>query len=418
MDVPKDILLAEVDYDPEKVNAKPRSYTVDYPVDHESIVRAADLIAKSERPVLYVGGGAVNADAADEIDALVRKTNIPITTTLMGKGAFDETDPRSLGMLGMHGSVASNWAIRDCDLLIAIGARFDDRVTGKIDEFVPNAAIIHADIDPAEFGKVLNAHLQLLGDAKAVTAALVEEVAVRARSEWNDRVESWMAEHPFDYPRDDGQLHSQFALDELWRVTKGEAIVVTDVGQHQMWAAQFYKVKHARQFITSGGLGTMGYGLPASIGAQFACPNDEVWLITGDGSIQMCIQELIVAVANKLPIKILILNNKFLGMVRQWQAMFLDGRYSETDMEIAPDFVKLAEAYGAAGIRCDKAEEVAATLEAARKITDRPAVIDMRVMKEGNVFPMIPAGSTVHNMILRAPSALEAGALDKANIPG
>ncbi|HEY3414546.1 MAG TPA: biosynthetic-type acetolactate synthase large subunit [Armatimonadota bacterium] len=418
IDVPKDMLLTEVDYDPEKVVTRPRSYTVDYPVDPESIDAAAELIAKAERPVLYVGGGVINAGAASEIDALVRKTNIPITTTLMGKGAFDETDPLSLGMLGMHGSVASNWAVRDCDLLIAIGARFDDRVTGKIDEFVPHATIIHADIDPAEFGKVKNPHLQLLGDAKAVAGALVQAVALRDRSVWNDRVEGWMAEHPFDYPRDDGALHSQYVLDELWKATNGNALVVTDVGQHQMWAAQFYKVKRPRQFITSGGLGTMGYGLPASIGAQFACPNDEVWLITGDGSIQMCIQELIVAVVNKLPIKILILNNKFLGMVRQWQAMFLDGRYSETDMEQAPDFVKLAEAYGAASLRCDKAEDVVSTLEAARNITDRPTVIDMQVLKEGNVFPMIPAGSTVHNMILRAPTALEAGDLDKANIPG
>lgn len=418
MDVPKDMLLTEVDYDPDKVVRRPRSYVVDYPVNQDRIEEAASLIAKAVRPILYVGGGAINAGAAEAVDALVRKTNIPITTTLMGKGAFDETDPLSLGMLGMHGSVASNWAIRDCDLLIAIGARFDDRVTGKIDEFVPNATIIHADIDPAEFGKVKNPHLQLLGDAKAVTAALVEAVALRERSAWNDRVEAWMAEHPFDYPRDDGALHSQGVLDDLWKLTKGEALIVTDVGQHQMWAAQFYKVKRPRQFITSGGLGTMGYGLPAAIGAQFACPDDEVWLITGDGSIQMCIQELIVAVVNKLPIKILILNNKFLGMVRQWQAMFLEGRYSETDMERAPDFVKLAEAYGAASLRCDKPEDVASTLEAARKITDRPTVIDMLVLKEGNVFPMIPAGSTVHNMILRAPTALEAGELDKANIPG
>lgn len=417
IDLPKDKALQTIEY-PETIQECPRSYDPNVVVDPAAVFEAARIIEKAERPVLYVGGGVVNADAARELRELALKTNIPITTTLMGKGAFDETHELCLGMLGMHGSVAGNWAVRDCDVLIAVGARFDDRVTGKVSSFVPNATIIHADIDPAEFGKVKNPHVQLCGDAKSILCALTKAVDARPRSAWNDQVENWMREYPFDYPRNDGQLHSQFILDELWRITHGDSVIVTDVGQHQMWAAQFYKTKRPRQFITSGGLGTMGYGLPAAIGAQFAVPDADVWCITGDGSIQMCIQELIVAKVNKLPIKILILNNQFLGMVRQWQEMFLDSRYSETILEESPNFVQLAEAYGAVGLLCENPEDVENTLRAAMEVTDRPVVIDMRVAKEGNVFPMIPAGATVEDMIIRAPSSIEEMDLDKANIPG
>jgi acetolactate synthase-1/2/3 large subunit len=419
IDVPKDMALATVDYDADHVDAHPRFYQSEYPLNLENIEEAARLINKAKRPIFYVGGGVINANASEEITELVRKTNIPITTTLMGKGAFDETDPLSLGMLGMHGSVYANWAVRDCDLLIAIGARFDDRVTGKVDQFIPNATIIHADVDPGEFGKVKNPHVQLLGDAKVVTAALTNAVKARKRTEWNDQVEAWKAEYPFDYPKNDGQMHSQYILEELWKLTNGDSIIATDVGQHQMWAAQFYKCKRPRQWVTSGGLGTMGFGLPAAIGAQFGKPNEDVWLITGDGSIQMCIQELIVATVYKLPVKVLILNNQFLGMVRQWQELFLERRYSETDLEAAPDFMKLADAYGAVGIYCDKNEDVEKSLRQAMEVTDRPVVLDMRVAKEANVWPMIPAGGTVAGMIIRPPEQHEADLVfDKANIPG
>jgi acetolactate synthase-1/2/3 large subunit len=416
VDVPKDVSLGMLDYEPERIVSKPRSYNPDAPLDLDDIEKAAALIAAAERPILYIGGGAVMAGAHEELRELVRRTNIPVTTTLQGKGAFDETDPLCLGMLGMHGTAYANWAVADCDLLIAIGARFDDRVTGKIDAFVPHAKIIHADIDPAEFGKVKQADVQLLGDARAVIKALLEVVSPRPRSAWNDKVEDWKNRYPLHYPTDDGLLHSQFVLDEMWRLTNGEDIVVTDVGQHQMWAAQFYKVRRPRQWVTSGGLGTMGFGLPASIGAQFARPNDRVWLVTGDGSFQMCMQELIVATIHKLPIKIAILNNHFLGMVRQWQEMFLGRRYSEVDLEASPDFVKLADAFGAVGMRIDSADQVQGALRKALDVNDRPVVMDFRVAKEGNVFPMIPAGGTIEQMMVEEPGKPKE--LDRSSIPG
>lgn len=416
IDMPKDISLTQVDYTPSE-NPRPRSYNPEVPLDMTQIEAAARVINAAERPLLYVGGGAITADAHKEITALAKKANIPVATTLMGKGAIDETEDLSLGMLGMHGSVYSNWAVRDCDVLIAIGARFDDRVTGKVDEFVPNATIIHADIDPGEFGKVKNPHVQILGDAKAVAAALIDAVEPRGRTAWNDQVDNWKREYPFEYPTQDGELHSQYVIEELWKMTNGESVIATDVGQHQMWAAQFYKVKGPRQFITSGGSGTMGFGLPAAIGAQFGAPDADVWCITGDGSIQMCIQELIVAMVYKLPVKILILNNQFLGMVRQWQELFLERRYAETDLQAAPDFMKLAEAYGAVGLYCDRKEDVAETLRKAAEVKDGPVVVEMRVAKEANVWPMIPAGGTIAGMIIRAPKENEVE-FDKANIPG
>jgi acetolactate synthase-1/2/3 large subunit len=405
IDIPKDILLSQIEF-PDRVNPVPRSYQWTYPMDMDAVAEAAEYITNAERPLLYVGGGAVNSGAHEEITALARKRNIPVTTTLLGKGAFDETDDLSLGMLGMHGSVAANWAVRDCDVLIAIGARFDDRVTGKISAFVPDAKIIHADIDPAEFGKVKNPHVQLLGDARDITAAIVSAVSESPRTRWNETVETWKREHPFTYPTGDGRIHTQYVLETMWRLTGGESILVTDVGQHQMWAAQFCRTKRPRQWVTSGGLGTMGFGLPAAIGAQFARPKDDVWLVTGDGSIQMCQQELIVATIHKLPIKVLILNNQWLGMVRQWQEMFLDCRYSQTCLEEAPDFVKLADAHGALGLRCRELDKVEETLKQAMEVNDRPVVIDMRVARDINVYPMIPAGATIDDMILEPPAGV------------
>ena len=401
IDIPVDISRAEFEYTPvEEVNIPTFKPTVRG--HFRQIQRAAELIAEAKRPVLYVGGGAIYSGAHAEVAALAEMTDTPVTTTLKGLGAFPETHPLSLGMLGMHGTAYSNYAISECDLLIAVGARFDDRVTGKADEWVPTAKIIHIDVDPAEIGKVLPADVPIVGDVRAVMAELLKIVAPAQHPEWKTRIDQWKKEYPLHFPAD-GILHGQAVIEEIGRVTDHEAIVVTDVGQHQMWAAQFYKCLRPRQFITSGGLGTMGFGLPAAIGAQFGQPDKPVFCISGDGSIQMCIQELMVATIYKLPIKICILNNQFLGMVRQWQELFWESKYSNVDLEASPDFLKLAEAYGAHGIRCSQPSGVRAALDEAMTITDRPTVLDFRIAKEENVYPMIKSGGTIRDMVVQRP---------------
>jgi acetolactate synthase-1/2/3 large subunit len=401
VDIPQDILRAEFDYTPvEEVNIPTFKPTTKG--HSRQIQRAAELMAEAERPLLYVGGGAIYSGAYEEVRALAELTDIPVTTTLKGLGAFPETHPLSLGMLGMHGTAYANYAVSECDLLIAVGARFDDRVTGKVDAWVPNAKIIHIDVDPAEIGKVLAADVPIVGDVQAVLVELLKIVEPMKHPEWNARVAQWKADFPLHYPAD-GVLHGQYVIEQIGEVAHHEGIVVTDVGQHQMWAAQFYKCLRPRQFVTSGGLGTMGFGLPASIGAQFGSPNTPVFCVTGDGSIQMCIQELMVATIYKLPIKICILNNQYLGMVRQWQELFWESHYSSVDMEAAPDFLKLADAYGAHGIRCSTASGVRAALEEAMAITDRPTVLDFRIAKEENVYPMIPSGGTISQMVVSRP---------------
>jgi len=401
IDIPVDISRAEFDYTPiEEVNIP--TYKPTTRGHSRQIQRAAELIAEAKRPVLYVGGGAIYSGAQDEVRALAERTDTPVTTTLKGLGAFPETHPLSLGMLGMHGTAYANYAVSECDLLIAVGARFDDRVTGKADEWVPTAKIIHIDVDPAEIGKVLAADVPIVGDVQAVLAELLKIVAPAQRPEWNARVAQWKQDYPLHFPAD-GVLHGQYVIEQIGAVSDHEAIVVTDVGQHQMWAAQFYKCLRPRQFVTSGGLGTMGFGLPAAIGAQFGRPDKPVFCVTGDGSIQMCIQELMVATIYKLPIKICILNNQYLGMVRQWQELFWDSKYSNVDLEASPDFVKLAEAYGAHAIRCFQPSGVQAALEEAMSITDRPTVLDFRIAKEENVYPMIKSGGTIHDMVVQRP---------------
>ena len=401
IDIPVDISRAEFEYTPvEEVNIPTFKPTVRG--HSRQIQRAAELIAEAKRPVLYVGGGAIYSGAHAEVRALAERTDTPVTTTLKGLGAFPETHPLSLGMLGMHGTAYANYAISECDLLIAVGARFDDRVTGKADEWVPTAKIIHIDVDPAEIGKVLAADVPIVGDVQAVLSELLKIVAPASHPEWNARVSQWKQDYPLHFPAD-GVLHGQNVIEEIGAVTDHEAIVVTDVGQHQMWAAQFYKCLRPRQFITSGGLGTMGFGLPAAIGAQFGQPDKPVFCVSGDGSIQMCIQELMVATIYKLPIKICILNNQFLGMVRQWQELFWESKYSNVDLEASPDFLKLAEAYGAHGIRCSQPSGVRAALDEAMSITDRPTVLDFRIAKEENVYPMIKSGGTIRDMIVQRP---------------
>ena len=401
VDIPVDISNAIIDYEPiEEVNIPTFKPTTKGHA--RQISKAAELMAQAERPVLYVGGGAIYSGADEEVRALAELTDIPVTTTLKGLGAFPETHPLSMGMLGMHGTAYSNYAVSECDLLIAVGARFDDRVTGKVDEWVPKAKIIHMDVDPAEIGKVLPADVPIVGDVKAILTELLKEVAPSKFPEWNARIGQWKQDYPLHYPAD-GVLHGQYVIEQIGQITDHEAIVVTDVGQHQMWAAQFYKCLRPRQFITSGGLGTMGFGLPAAIGAQFGQPDKPVFCVSGDGSIQMCIQELMVATIYKLPIKICILNNQYLGMVRQWQELFWDSKYSHVDLEASPDFVKLAEAYGAHAIRCSNPSLVTAALEEAMSITDRPTVLDFRIAKEENVYPMIKSGGTIKDMVVQRP---------------
>ena len=350
-----------------------------------------------------MGGGAIHAQAQDEVRTLAEMIDTPVTTTLKGLGAFPETHPLSLGMLGMHGTAYANYAISECDLLIAVGARFDDRVTGKADEWVAHAKIIHIDIDPAEIGKVISPDVPIVGDVKNVLQELLKFTEPQTHREWIRRVNELKKDSPLFFQMD-GQLRGQQIIHELGEMTNHNAIVVTDVGQHQMWAAQFYKFTRPNQMITSGGAGTMGFGLPAAIGAQFGKPDMPVYCITGDGSIQMCIQELMVASIYKLPIKIVILNNQFLGMVRQWQELFWESAYSNVNLEASPDFMKLAEAYGAHGIKCTDATKIREAFEEANAITDRPTVLDFRIVKEENVYPMIPSGMTIKQMEVKRPA--------------
>jgi acetolactate synthase-1/2/3 large subunit len=401
IDLPTDVCSATMEFSyPEKINMP--GYKPYYEGHPMQIKNAARLIKKAKQPIILAGGGVVAAGASAELTKLARLTGIPVATSLMGKGVFPEDDPLSLGMLGMHGTAYSNYAVHEADLLIVIGARFDDRVTGRLDTFAPNASVIHIDIDPAEIGKSVAVDVPIVGDARNILQTLLEEVKPMEITAWRERIDEWRRQYPLSYGCDgtDG-IKPQAIIETIHRLTEGKAIITTEVGQNQMWAAQFYKASRPRQFISSGGLGTMGYGLPAAIGAQIACPDDIVFDIAGDGSIQMNIQEMATAVSNKLPIKIAILNNGYLGMVRQWQQLFYDRRYSHTDIGYTnPDFIKLAEAYGAMGIRVQTPEEVEPALQRALECTDIPCIIDFIVAREENVMPMIPAGGSIDKMMV------------------
>ncbi|MFA4982531.1 MAG: biosynthetic-type acetolactate synthase large subunit [Candidatus Omnitrophota bacterium] len=397
IDFPSDIQMQETEFVyPEKVDI--RGYKPTYSGHPGQIKRAAKAISDSKRPVLYVGGGAIISEASDEVRELATKNEIPVTMTLLGLGAFPLTDKLALGMLGMHGTAYANHAIMESDLIIAVGARFDDRVTGKVDAFAPHAKVIHIDIDPASVSKTVDVDIPIVGDAKAVLKQLIKSVKKPDTKEWLAKVEGWKKKYPLKY-KDDDKLRPQYILEEIWRQTRGEAIICTEVGQNQMWSAQFYKFTKPRTMLSSGGLGTMGYGFPAAIGAQMGKPKALVFDIAGDGSIQMNIQELATAVINKLPVKVIILNNCCLGMVRQWQELFYKKRYSYTCLGgESPDFVKLAESYGAVGIRVTKKSEVKGAIEKAIK-TDNVVFIDFRIEEEENVFPMVPAGEAINKMI-------------------
>lgn len=397
IDLPRNVQTGEtsVPY-PEEVQI--RSYNPNYKGNPKQIRRAAEAIDKSERPVIYAGGGVISSGASSELAEFARRINIPVTTTLMGLGSFPEDDPLSLKMLGMHGTRYANYAVSDTDLLIAVGARFDDRITGKISEFASHAKIIHIDIDPTAISKNVRVDIPIVGDAKNILSQLLSAARKgKKRESWHQKIQEWKRKYPLKYELG-GDLKPQYVVEMIYKMTKGEAIITTEVGQNQMWAAQFYRYTKPRTFISSGGLGTMGYGFPASIGAQIGRPEKIVFDIAGDGSFQMNIQELATAVNYKVPVKVAILNNGYLGMVRQWQQLFYESRYSQVNLEGHPDFVKVAQAYEIEGIRVTKPEQVEPALKKALNIAG-PVILDFRVSREENVFPMVPAGAALNQII-------------------
>jgi len=413
VDIPKDVTTNKAEFKyPEKVSL--RGYNPTYEGNKHQIKQAAEEIVKSSRPVIYVGGGALFSDAPDEILELAEITQIPVTMTLMGLSSFPGTHALSMGMLGMHGSYWSNMAMHHADLLIAVGARFDDRVTGKLSEFCPEARVIHIDIDPTSIKKNVHTHIPIVGDVKTVLRQLnvilrsldgnQKELKEQRRPWWN-QIEEWKRAHPLRYHQDDKVTKPQYVIEKLFEITKHEGIVATDVGQHQMWAAQYFKGSKPRTFITSGGLGTMGFGFPAAIGAQKAYPDKLVMCITSEGSFQMNLQELATAAEHKLPVKIVLLNNGFHGMVRQWQDLFYEGRYASSYLGKLPDFVKLAEAYGILGLRALKPGEVEPALREGLKHKG-PVLMDFHVDPFENCYPMIPAGGAHHEMVLEDPPDL------------
>ncbi|ACI19136.1 biosynthetic-type acetolactate synthase large subunit [Dictyoglomus thermophilum] len=399
IDIPSDIFLSKIEYSvPSKVELL--GYKPNYEPHPLQIKRAAQLIKESEKPIILAGGGVIASEASQELIKFAERINAPVVTTLMGKGAIPETHELSCGFIGMHGAAYANYAINDSDLIIAIGVRFSDRSTGKVETFAPNAKIIHIDIDPAEIGKNVQPYVPIVADAKRALEKLIEVVEPKTNPIWWEKIKDWKNKYPLRYRMSNEVIKPQYVIERIYELTKGEAIVVTEVGQNQMWAAQYYKVKRPRQFITSGGLGTMGFGFPAAIGAQIGNKDKVVIDIAGDGSIQMNIQELATAASEKLPVKIFILNNSCLGMVRQWQELFYERRYSCTLLDVAPDFEKLAEAYGAYGRRVEKIEELDEAIEWALNINDSPVIVDIKVNREENVFPMIPAGGSIDKMLI------------------
>ncbi len=404
IDLPKDVTASKTEFIwPETV--KIRSYNPTYEGNKWMIIQAAHLIAKSKRAVIIAGGGVILSNGSKELRELAEITNIPVTMTLMGLGSFPGTHELSLGMPGMHGTYYANKAIQESDLLIAIGMRFDDRVTGKIDAFAPHAKIIHIDIDPTSIRKNVRVDIPIVGDVKRVLTSLnkvikedIKEQWDEVRKAWLKQIELWKKERPLTYKFDEEVIKPQYVVEKIYELTKGDAIITSEVGQNQMWTAQFYKFDKPRTWLTSGGLGTMGYGFPAAIGAQIAHPDKLVIDIAGDGSIQMNIQELATAVINKLPVKVAILNNHYLGMVRQWQELFFNERYSYSHLEVVPDFVKVAEAYGAVGLRATKPSEVEPVLREGFKIK-KTVFMDFIVDWKEKVFPMVPAGAPIDHML-------------------
>ena len=397
IDLPADIQRESTEFKyPEKQDL--HSFRLIYTGHSGQIKKALMAIEKSEKPLIYAGGGIILSEASKELLTLVNKMGIPVTTTLMGMGAFPSDHPLSLGMLGMHGTKYANYTVMESDLIIAIGARFDDRVTGKLETFAPKAKFIHIDIDPSSIDKIVKTDIPIVGDAKNILGEFIKSAKKLDIKEWQERVKELKRKHPLSYKKDN-KLRPQYIVEKIWELTKGKAIISTEVGQNQMWAAQFYRFSEPRTFLSSGGLGTMGYGFPAAIGAQIGMPDKIVFDIAGDGSFQMNIQELNTAVINRIPVKVAILNNCYLGMVRQWQELFYGKRYSSTYLGACPDFSKIAQAFGAKGRRITKKNEVEDAIREALKEKELPFVLDFRIEKEENVFPMVPAGASLDEMI-------------------
>ncbi|MBA2848902.1 biosynthetic-type acetolactate synthase large subunit [Thermosulfuriphilus ammonigenes] len=407
VDLPKDIQQAKGEFDyPEEIRL--RSYNPVYNPHPKQVERAYRLLEKSSRPIILVGGGVIHSGAHEAVKELAERLNLPVTMTLMGLGGFPGTHEQSLGMLGMHGTYYANMAVANSDLILAVGARFDDRVTGKVDAFAPMAKIIHIDIDPTSIQKNVKVDVPIVGDCRLAIEKLLEIVREVDRpvkvwkeqfKEWWEQIDLWRRRYPLSYKQEEGVIKPQFVIEKLYELTKGRAVITTEVGQNQMWTAQFYKFDEPRTLLSSGGLGTMGYGFPAAIGAQFARPDRLVVDVAGDGSIQMNIQELATAMEQRLPIKIVILNNGFLGMVRQWQELFYERRYSATAFQLVPDFVKLAEAYGATGMKITHPDDVEPALKKALEINSL-VILDFIIAPEEGVFPMVPAGKATTEMIL------------------
>lgn len=409
VDIPKDVQIAQTEFSyPETIDI--RSYKPNVEGHPKQIERAVEMILAARKPVVYVGGGAVLGGASEELTTFCRMLELPVTTTLMGLGSFPENDPNSLRMLGMHGTYYANMAMTNTDVLVAVGARFDDRVTGKLSTFAPHARIIHIDVDPTSIKKNVRVDLPIVGDVKGVLARMIKVAKANtdkviklkeALKPWHEEIAGWKTKHPLTYKHTTSVIKPQFVIEKLRELSDPDAIVSTDVGQHQMWTAQFFTFNAPRTLLSSGGLGTMGYGLPAAMGAQAAFPDRQVITVCGDGGVQMNIQEMATLVQNRLPVKIVILNNNFLGMVRQWQELFFDKRYSQTCMELPVDFIKLAEAYGAKGFLASRVDEVEEVIKKGFE-TPGPVIMEFRVAREEKVLPMVPAGASLNEMVLNA----------------